>query len=284
VIISAWCALWVVTAHPAYAQAPLVVEVNREVGISASGLFQGYSETNVNPALNARTADSEQGWVPGFGVKASAMFNAFAIDNVFAAVRYNYNNGNTNYSGYSVNPPFKQISESSGEVVNDVGIEIGKGFLLLSDKAILIPALQAGYRTWDRVLPGGFSPEESYRFFAVGIGLRGDYAVTDRLAVMAKVGWEYTIDATDQTAANPGDSKPANLLDLGSRPIYQISLGADYRVTEHIHTFFQVDYTRFSFGQSQDAFYTVGRRLMYEYELPSLTNDVLLQFGVAWGF
>ncbi len=246
--------------------------------------MQDYSEVNTNPRVSGTVSDSEQGWVPGFGARASTMFNAFGVENIYASVRYNYNNGNTSYQGRSVNYPYASISESSGEIVNNAGVEIGKGFLLLSGRAMVIPLVQAGYHSWDRLIPGGFSPEEVYTYFSAGVGVRGNYALTDRVVLSGKIGWEYMIGAADQTSANPFFSKPANRLTLGARPIYEVSVGADYRLTEHLHTFLQADYSRFGFGQSAPAYYTVGAQQRYEFEPSSETDNLLVQLGVAWTF
>jgi len=176
------------------------------------------------------------------------------------------------------------VSSPSGEIINDISAEVGKGFFVLSDRAILIPLFQGEYRHWNRTVPGGFSPMEDYVYFAAGLGVRGDYAVTDRLALTGKIGWEYMIDPTNQTAANPSFSKPSNLLSLGARPIYQVSVGADYHLTEHIHAVLELDYSRFSFGQSPPVYYFINTRRYYELEPPSLTNDLLGQLGIAWSF
>jgi hypothetical protein len=199
-------------------------------------------------------------------------------------IRYSYTNGTVSYSGHEVSAPYSILSSPSGEIINDVGIEIGKGVLFQTDTALVVPVIQAEYRHWARSVTIAHSPDEDYAFFAAGIGLRGDYALTERVAVTAKVGWEYMINPTDQTSANPSISKPANLLSLGARPIYQVSLGLDYRLIHDIHAFLEANYSRFSFGESPPVYYYVGKTRDDEYEPPSLTNDLVLELGIAWAF
>jgi hypothetical protein len=152
-----------------------VVNVSRELGLSLSGLFQSYHEQS--PFLRLRTLDSEQGWVPGFGAKATAIVDTPPISNVYVAIRYNYNSGTVTYSAPY---PFGITRYlRSGEKINNVNVEIGKGILLFSDKAILSPLGRV-----DKPDPDAYAAEQDEAEKAGGcvIVSRGDTALVLQLA------------------------------------------------------------------------------------------------------
>lgn len=255
-----------------------VVSINREVGIFASGLMQSYREQNTNPAIPSATLDTEYGWTPGFSLEASYLFGP----EIYAGLNYEYNDGLVRYGGYGVNAPYRHASLTSGETINDLGLEIGKGFLF--GRLLLIPTIQGGYRNWDRVVPGGLSPEEQYSFFAAGLAAHATYMLTNRLALTSKIGWEYTIDPTDHSTANPAAAVPAATFAQGSRPVWQVAMGVDYRLWRGLHAVAKAEYTHFSFGESSAVTYSVAGRRRGEYEPTSTTDDLVLKAGVAWGF
>jgi hypothetical protein len=276
------CDLFLEPPTQASADSIPVVNVSRELGLSLSGLFQSYHEQS--PFLGLRTLDSEQGWVPGFGAKATAIVDTPPISNVYVAIRYNYNSGTVTYSAPY---PFGITRYlRSGETINNVNVEIGKGILLFSDEAILIPLVQAEYRNWDRTVAGGITPNIDYSYFAAGLGLRAAYMLTGKLALTGKVGWQYTIDpkATSVANLNPYSLEPSFLFHLGSGPVWQATIGTDYRISDHVHCFLEMAYSHLGFGHSPETFGSIYGLKGFAVEPKDVTNDLLLQLGVAWGF
>jgi hypothetical protein len=246
-----------------------VIDVNREVGVAASGLYLDYREHQKGGLL-----DSDAGWTPGFSAKASYIWDIGPIDHTFAAVHYQFNNGDVYHQNFGSNVA---APHDNGLMINDVGLEFGKG-ILISPDLLLIPLAQADYRNWLRTFgPVGRVPQENYTFFAPGLGLRATYKVTSRLALTGKVGVEYTVSPTNSAAANPRLHTPDEVFNLRSEPLEQIELGYDYLLSPRLHGYGEIKYCHFIFGHSQRA----GDG---QFEPFSVTNQVSLQIGLAWDF
>lgn len=241
-----------------------VIAVNRQIAIFGSGMYQDYKETLKYLDINGYTPDTENGWVPGFGVRGAVLQDVGFIDNLFANAEYEYDNGTTAYSGHYLYFPNIPYHGPSSETIQDSRVEVGKGFLLY-DQALLIPILQAEYRTWDRGLAGS---TEHYSYSAIGVGVRGDFTVNDRWVLTSKLGLEYMVDGQMQS--------DSTTFHLGTNSIFQAAAGVDYRMTRLIHVFGEADYSGFDFGHSQ-----VADGLQ---EPTSHTNDLSLKLGLGLKF
>jgi hypothetical protein len=257
-----------------------VTDVSREVGLAASGLYLNYRE------FNPTEVDSNIGWTPGFGAKASYMWNIGNFDSVFASVNYQFARGNVTQSDYSKTGSVTN-AYVSGLMINDVVLEVGKGFLV-SKNLIFIPVTQVEYRNWLRMISESIlSPQEDYSFFAPGVGLRATYGVAPRLALTAKVDLEYTISPIVSVSANPPYDVPGESERLGSRPVPQFQLGVDYLFVANLHGYASLSYSHFEFGQSRtvifpNPIYFGGAFHTGEFEPNSITNQIYLQIGLAW--
>ncbi|HEY5207869.1 MAG TPA: hypothetical protein VIJ42_00330 [Stellaceae bacterium] len=246
-----------------------VIDVNNEFGIAAQGFMQSYSET-----VMSRTFDSENGTVPGFEVKASTMQNGFGIDNIYAGIRYQFDQGNVAYNGANLftRAPLQGTTNYS---VSDLGIELGKGFLL-SENVLITPFVQGGWRDWRRALSA--AQVEDYTHYYVGGGVRGDLGITPRMVLTGRLGIAETFDPSMTATASPGLGLPPRMtFALGSAPLFQAGVGADYRFYQQIHLYGGVDYSHFSYGSS--AINSLG------FNEPSSTSDeVVFRLGLAYQF
>jgi len=259
------------TTLPARADDLPVVNVNNEVGIAVNAMLQNYQEHG-----STGIDDSESGWLPGLQAKFSTMFDALGISNLYAAARYTYNSGTLGYNGALLNGT--PATGNSGATINNVDIELGKGFLLSRD-LLLTPFVQGGYRDWQRDLqmPSGYN--ENYSNGYMGVGLRGDYALNDRLVLTGRLGWAETFGAAMTASGGALAASgigPMNF-GLGDTPLLQAGIGADYLLANRIHLYGGLDYTHFGFGQSAvngEGFY----------EPSSTTSDFAIRIGFAFGF
>lgn len=248
-----------------------VVNVNNEIGIAADAMLQNYQEhgpTGVD--------DSESGWLPGLQAKFTTMFDALGISNLYAAARYTYHSGTLGYNGAFLGGG--PATGNSGATVNNVDVELGKGFLLSRD-LLLTPFVQGGYRDWQRDLqmPGGYN--ENYSNGYMGVGLRGDYALTDRLVFTGRLGAAETLGAAMTASGGALATSgigPMNFA-LGDTALLQAGIGADYLLANRIHLYGGLDYTHFGFGQS-------GVNGAGFYEPSSTTSDFSIRIGFAFGF
>jgi predicted porin len=262
-------------ASPPVSPQDMVVRVNSEIGLSVSGLFQFYQESfDRGPAL-----DRETGGTPGFDLKATHMFNAYGIDNFYAGLHYSFNDGTVTYHAGDGDA----FREPAGQIINQVNLEAGRGYFL-SSRLLLLPEFQIDYRNWQRSVPNGVSPQETYSYVAPGLALRATYAATEKLALTGKLGWEYTIAPTDAAAANPGLGIPATSLRLGNRSIWQVNAGADYALSARVHVFGDLDYQHIDFGHSPTSFFGTPYGLGGIAEPNSTTDDLLLKLGLGFSF
>jgi hypothetical protein len=213
------------------------------------------ANSNYQEKITPGPSDTESGLIPGYGLSAKGLFDVGPVHNIFVDVTGNYRNGYVSYQtgGYGF----------SASHYSDLGVEakIGKGFFLDNSRVLLTPYLFGGYRNWNRQVLGGISPEEDYHNFYVGIGGMAQYAATRRLVLSVNAGVGEVLgagmDANTQNIASEVDAFPyyGNVpsdvhYGLGSRPFYQAGIGADYRITKHLHLTLAADYEHFGYGAS----------------------------------
>ncbi|HEX4114065.1 MAG TPA: hypothetical protein VH020_16150 [Stellaceae bacterium] len=255
------------TAHAQYR--PAVVDVNNEFGMAAQAFLQSYSET-----YNGTTPDKEHGVIPGVAVKATGMFDLYGVSNLYAGAHYQYDRGAVTYNGAFLNGT--PLNASTNYTTTDVGLELGKGFLI-TDGILITPLVEGGWHAWERNL--GRGQVENYSHDYVGAGVRGDLAVTARLVLTGKVGAGAIIDPGMTSVADPAAGLPRMSFNLGMRPYYEAGLGADYKfdiVFTMLHLYGGVDFTHFSYGASAANQYGF-------LEPDSASNQVLFQLGLAVG-
>ncbi|GBR67915.1 hypothetical protein [Gluconobacter kanchanaburiensis] len=274
---------------PALADPAPVIAVNREIGLSMTGTFrnsvEGFNSRTAESggfgryAFTEATASSSRyrtiGWTPGFQVDASAMFNAFGIENLYGALRFSLEDGQRNYKsrhrGYSSTSGSYEYSAGGNDTSNgtDNRGEIGKGFLLLSDTFLLTPFIQGGYITSGGDGDFGYG---SGRYFA-GAGLKADYALSSRLVLRGRFGWAEVLNSGISYTHQP-------------RPLWEGGLGMDYRMTRRLHLTAGGDYSYISYGRNRDSGYGNDWESTFSYSSTSsaLSNGLKLHAGLAWQF
>lgn len=277
--------LLVMLAGPARAQTQTssqtpspVIEVNREIGFGFSDQLMNYKE-HIG-ADDGGGYDRELGWVPGFDGTASAMFDLGPFRHLYVGAAFIGNEGSVAYHGAALAPPHTPIESRSGATFKEMRVELGRGFLL-PGQVLLTPVVQFGYRVWNRGLDE--TEYEDYRHFLLGLAVHADYAATRRLVLRGRLGWAETLQpAITIDLQNPNDGTiPGVQADLRSRPVWQVSGGLDYRVYRALHAYGQIDYERYSYGQSS-AVLSPGTGLVLEPN--SSTGLLTLSTGLAIGF
>ncbi len=245
----------------ARAQSLPVVNVNNEIGLAADVML---GDRSVNYLPGNGPSPELSGWQPGLDAKASVMKDLFGISNVYAAVRFNFNDGE---SSISPTPPYHG---TYNDQTNNLDVELGKGFLI-TDKFLLTPFIQGGYTNLQTSIDNATTTTTNS---FVGLGLRGDYALTDRLVVTGRLGWAETVGGNFSGRFNYS-------LGYGDGPGYQAGIGLDYLLYSHIHLYGGVDYTNYTLERG--ALQSVG--FFGEQRAPQQAfNDLNFHLGIAWGF
>lgn len=253
---------------------PAVIQVNREIALSATGSWSNYKE-KMNYDPQGTPYDRENGWNKGFQVDASTLFDLYEVKNIFVAIHFSWGEGNVNYRG-SIDIPYLPgfifpYNTRSHNMTTDTRAEIGKSFLL-TDQLLFTPTIQAGYHTWNREIDGD---KEAYRNFLVGFMLHLDYAVTRDLVLRGRLGW-------DELVGNYMDADGTNgTFHLRPRPEWIAGLDVDYRVTPSVHVIAGAQYDYLSFGGSSWLPQHGG---LYAMEPSSWRNGVTMRLGAAYGF
>jgi hypothetical protein len=254
-------------AHAQYR--PAVIDVNNEFGIAAQEFLQSYSEH-----YQGATPDSEHGAIQGLEVKATGMFDLYGVSHLYAGIRFQYDHGGIQYDGASLFTG-APLNTTTHYTIDDVGVELGKGFLL-TDRVLITPLVEAGWHSWERALSR--EQVEDYSHEYVGAGLRGDLAITERLVLTSKVAIATTIDPS-MTATPLAGFLPRMTYSLGMAPIYQADFGADYKFFAFhapLHIYGGAEVTHFSYGQSAVNQYGF-------LEPDSITNEITFHLGLAVG-
>jgi hypothetical protein len=257
-----------------------VIQANQELGVSFSPSYIGYDEYS-----NGAVLDSEHGWIPGVGVKATGVFNALKMTNLLLGATYEFNSGTSNHcclllpvnGGVSLTyaAPFRS---------NDLLFWLGKGFLP-TRKLLLTAEGESEYREWLRQLPAGkFDTREDYTFWAPGFAVGASYNPVSSLVIKGKAGFEYTVSPANAAGGNPNAQVPVPSVTmvLGSHPLWQLAGGGDWAITRAIHAYADANYSRFGFGRSVDYYYDNG--MEYHDEPSSVTHLTKVNVGLAWSF
>jgi hypothetical protein len=261
-----------------------VVQANRELGLSFRPSYIAYDEYQ-----DCGVQDSEHGWIPGVGLKATAVVNAGKVSNIVLGATYDFNNGASNHwslpldldanSGCGGTPlQYKAPFQS-----NDLSFWVGKGFL--PTRKLLLEAEAVGeYRQWLRQLPmAALAIREEYTFWAPGVALGGSYNPVSSLVIKGKAGFEYLVSPTNATIGNPYGQVPIPDFTFALRPhpLWRFEGGGDWAITRAMHTYADVSYSRFGFGMSAAQNYEAKKG---EQEPSSITHLTKLDVGLAWSF
>ena len=248
--------LCLVLLSPSRAQEPsggdaqkAIRAVDNSVSAAYELLHVYYAEPS-DGAVAGPNYDAEDGTLSDGGMVAASMMRSFGSwRDVFAQASFSRATGQLPYDGHlqlTIPPITIPLRGSSGARINDwsfrlgMGVETGEGWLWT-------PYLAYGYHTWARTLPGGgfvSSYVENYSHSALQIGNRVQYAPSPRVVL--------TADGRFGTTVAPHIVVPADQLDqnLGSAPIIDLEVEADYALRGPLHVFAGWRYSRFGYGQS----------------------------------
>ncbi|WP_336946802.1 hypothetical protein [Asaia sp. HN010] len=277
----------ILTVSTALADPLPVVAVNREVGLSMAGIFDnlvgGYGSQSQSTggrwygptSYTSQSRSRRIGWVPGFQVDAASMFDLGRVHNIYASALFRLGAGTRNDKyAHSYSSSYSQGSwrMGGGDDARSTYTrgEIGKGFLLLNDKALVTPFVQGGYDSYGSYSFGGQNA------FFVGLGLNADYALTDRLVLRGRFGWAEILDTTTYRVSGSA-----------TRPRWEGGLGVDYRMARHWHLTAGGDYAYTSYGHDSDRYRypNVSEGQISESVVSSgIQNGLTLRAGLAYAY
>ncbi|GAC88874.1 hypothetical protein Gbth_011_067 [Gluconobacter thailandicus F149-1 = NBRC 100600] len=120
--------------------------------------------------------------------------------------------------------------------------------------------------------------------FFVGAGIKADYALTSRLVLRGRFGWAEVLKS--HTGFEYGQTSSIHSL-------WQGGLGADYRMTRHLHLTAGGDYSythraqaafNNAYPSSNGGFSIAGSFTGFRSYSSSLSNDLTLHAGLAYQF
>jgi hypothetical protein len=152
---------------------------------------------------------------------------------------------------------------------------VGMGIRITCPHEMMItPYVAGGYQGWNRNLQGPHGIKESYSAGLVGAGALFQYAVNPR----------FVVSGDTEVLAVVGGGMTPHLLNgrlgsasFGTSAEEKMTLGVDYRITGHLHTYSNVSLTHFTYTGGQLA-------LPGAYEPSSATNQLGMSLGLAYQF
>jgi hypothetical protein len=282
----------------AFADINDIKSANNQVGIQLNSSYVDYKESYTD----GNTADTEKGWIPGFGLSLSGMKDIFLGNDYFKA-QYNHMKGDLDYLGslngcvggcvvntYEYTGAYGSYAQSNKAKISDFNFRYGKGFEI-NDQFLLTPYGEVGHHKWNRDLGSNCSvavlasclSSEKYTHYYYGIGALVQYSPMQKWVLTADgfLGHTFSseISGTGRPIVVAGSAvfDSFSQQDLGNKSIYRIGLNADYAFTDKIHGNIGLDYIDFKYGKS-DIFNT------YTYEPDSKTNYTNVKVGIGYAF
>jgi opacity protein-like surface antigen len=251
-------------------ESPAITAVNREIGISFSPSLIAYHEY-MPAVLNA-----EHGWVAGGGFKVAVPFKTLKT-HWMADATYEYNDGTSKHTMPNASPMVAAF------ITNDIFVGVGPTFTPTSRFSVT-PEADTEYREWHRGLPfNELDYIEHYTFWAPGVGVRAAYNPIGRFVITTQGGFAYTVFPAMSGSGDAPKEVPPHVFSLDQHNVWQARLGMDYPVSQRIHAFAGIDYSRFGFGAS--AYTSEGPILKGQHHEPdSVTHLAKVNVGVAWSY
>jgi len=292
-----------------------ILSVNNMIGVSYSDLGLNYGEYNdgLASSINNKYLDTDNGFVNGFAINLTNTYSNWYFNENFS-----YYTGNDTYTGYnqeyggtlsSLQINLQPIKITDSSKIYNLNWKIGY-MLPITDKFVITPYGDLGWHQWDR---GDNTPDYVHdsNWLAM-FGILAQYAFTPKLVGDVDLDYGTTFDAQakenhqasggsfycqtiEVSSCNPvGINESIITFDLGSKAIYNLSAGLDYRFYRRFHIFADVNYERFKYGQSSTvnltptAVYYQGSLVEYHpnsYTEPnSVTNEIIYSIGVGYSF
>ena len=287
---------------------PAILSVNNMLSISYSDLGLNYGEyanNGYNLSLiggsSDKYSDTENGFLKGFKLSLSNTFYHF-----YNEVNFSYYSGNDTYTGAKQGGTFGSVINTTNSKIYNFNYKLGY-MIPITHNFVITPYGELGWHIWKRDNIGGNNGQnEHYSNWIAMLGILGQYAFTHKL--VGDVGFSYgtTFDAKIQ--ANEADMTSANYntltntlsvsyadttWGLGSKSIYYITGGLNYKFYGNFHIFGNVKYERFEYGQSSLNTYTtnlfvdnnyIGYANHLTWEPNSVTNEIIYTIGIGYSF
>ena len=288
---------------------PAILSVNNMLSISYSDLGLNYGEyanNGYNLSLiggsSDKYSDTENGFLKGFKLSLSNTFYHF-----YNEVNFSYYSGNDTYTGAKQGGTFGSVINTTNSKIYNFNYKLGY-MIPITHNFVITPYGELGWHIWKRDNIGGNNGQnEHYSNWIAMLGILGQYAFTHKL--VGDVGFSYGTTFDAQIQANEVDMTSANYntltntwsysyadttWGLGSKSIYDITAGLDYRFYGNFNIFGNVKYERFKYGQSAlynyDTEVTVNN-IYYEtlinpstWEPNSVTNEIIYSIGLGYSF
>ena len=288
---------------------PAILSVNNMLSVSYSDLGLNYGEyanngysLSLNGGSSDKYLDTENGFLNGFKLSLSNTFYHF-----YNEANFSYYSGNDTYTGSKQGGTFGSVINTTNSKIYNFNYKLGY-MIPITHNFVITPYGELGWHIWKRDNIGGNNGQnEHYSNWIAMIGILGQYAFTPKL--VGDLGFSYgtTFDAQIQANEVYMTSENYNTLTntwsysyadttwgLGSKSIYNITAGLDYKFYGHFNIFGNVKYERFKYGQSAlynyDTEVTVNN-IYYEtlinpstWEPNSVTNEIIYSIGLGYSF
>jgi hypothetical protein len=293
---------------------PAILSVNNMLSISFSDLGLNYGEYNDGSvaSINNKYLDTNNGSIKGFNISGSNTYY-----NWYTNVNFSYYTGNDTYSGHNQvysgtlqNPQmlYPPLAETSSSKIYNFNLKFGYMFPI-TNKFVITPYGDLGWHIWDR--GDNTSQYAHYSNWLAMVGILAQYAITPKLVGDVDFSYGTTFDAKAQENHNASGGayycqntvsscnpfligEDTINFNLGSKAIYNLSAGLDYRFNNNFHIFGNVNYERFEYGQSSTVYLTptniynngvLVNKLPNNYTEPnSVTNEIIYSIGIGYSF
>lgn len=286
-----------------------ILSVNNMLSISYSDLGLNYGEyankgysLSLNGGSPDKYLDTENGFLNGFKLSGASTFYNF-----YNEANFSYYSGNDSYTGAKLGGVFGSLIGKTNSKIYNFNYKLGY-MIPITDNFVITPYWELGWHIWKRDNIGGDNGQnEDYSNWLSMIGILGQYAFTPKL--VGDVSFSYGTTFGAQIQANEIDMTSANyntLTDslsysyadttwvLGSKSIYYIAGGLNYKFYGNFHIFGNVKYERFEYGQSPlntyiTNVYKDNNYIGYYVNPPtwepnSVTNEIIYAIGIGYSF
>ncbi len=280
-----------------------IISSNSQIGVQFVTTDIDYTETSKEGVK----ADTERGFVPGFGVSLSVMKNLI-FGNDYFAFQFSQVHGDSNYVGSSTVPvpvllnantnnSYGSLTQDNRASLIDFSGRFGKGFEL-TDTLLVTPYVEIGHHNWNRkiisttptpaigAVPASLGNTEDYNNYYYAFGSMLQFSPVHNLVLTANAMVGSTFSSTmkssgvtQQIVTAIGPNGEAGTVNLGSSVFYKVGLGFDYALYKNFHVNAGAEYVGFDYGRS----IMTGPQASY-YEPDSQTNYTTVKAGIGYAF
>jgi hypothetical protein len=294
---------------------PAILSENNMLSILFSDLGLNYGEYNngAAPSINSKYLDTDNGFLNGIAVNLAKTYN-----NWYTNVNFSYYITNDTYSGYipsisgtpqNLQETYQPLTQTSSSKIYNFNLK--EGYMIpITNKFVITPYGELGWHIWDR--GDNTAQYAHYSNWLAMVGILAQYAITPELVGNINFGYGTTFDAQAKENNNAsggavycqngdinscipsGISEDTITFNLGSKAIYNISAGLDYRFYSNFHIIGNVNYERFEYGQSSTVYLTptniysngvlVNQLSNGSTEPSSVTNEIIYSIGIGYSF